>query len=225
MRLVISLGWCMPRRDRPINPFETIPPPMSKADRQRAEARRDPAKRNKKRSDVPGTALLTREPPLTPAFAAEFVKLLHAGISPLHALAYFAPQHFDSLDRSGRLAWLSKWERDPLMATASVSFMKGLWQDLDKDTRLEIALDKHMAELAFLLYSSNYKDAEGTELKKLDSARDAITQWISQGDESADTPYVRALRDLLEGKLHDSLGPPQLSIGMSIPAEKVKLDS
>lgn len=195
---------------------------MSQAERARIEQRRDPKRRNKQRSDVPGTAALTREPVLTAAFASEFVKLLHAGIPPLSALSYFSPAHFDTLDRHNRLLWLSKWERSPLMAAASTKFMKGQWQDLDKDSRLELALDKHMAELAYLLFTSDYAKSEGAETKKIDAARDAITHWIAQGDEDVDSPYVRALKDLLEGKLTDAAGPPQLAVGTSIPIERVK---
>lgn len=210
----------MPRRDKPraINPFGG--PLLSPEARARIEARRDPSKRNKRRSDVPGTAPLLARPLLTAAFASEFVKMLHAGIPPLTALAYFGPSYYDSQDREGRLRWLSAWERDPLMATASVAHMKGQWQDLDPDSRLELSLSKHMAELAYLLYSTDYASADGTILKKLDTARDAIMHWIAESDEDVDSPYVRALKDLLEGKLHDSLGPPQL--GMSIPSEKIK---
>lgn len=194
----------MPRKNRPIHERAATLPP------------RDPSGRNKRRSDVPGSALLTREPKLTPEYAREFVKLLHAGIPASQTLSYFAPEHFASLRPSKRREWLTRWQNSPLMAEAATAFTKGAWQDLDKDSRLQVAIDKHMAELAYFLYTTNYQRADGTDLKKLTDARTAIMAFMAEGDGDADTPMMRALKELLDGKIGDGK-PPQL--GETIPIE------
>lgn len=217
----------MPRKDRPlIDIFQTGHAPTSTRTRARdpryqrhsnkltaarravVESRRNPQKRRKLRSDKAGTELLTREPPLSPDFAREFVKLLHAGIPSLDALGYFAPAHFASLSINSRKEWLSRWQNSPIMAKAASAFAGGNWQDLDKDARLQLALDKHMAELAYFLYTADYAKSEGLDYKKLTDARTAIMQMMSEGEGDTDTPFMRAMRELMEGKVADALGKP-----------------
>lgn len=163
---------------------------------------------------------VTKEPVLTAEYAYEFIKLLHAGIPKDSILSYFSPDHFAATNTKERDAWLARWANSPLMARASADFNKGRWQDLDKDSRLSLALDKHMAELAYFLYTANYDRAEGYTFKKVVDARTAIMEYVKESDGDADTPFMRAMRDLLSGKMTDSDGPPKM--GESIPTERVK---
>src|SRR4051812_35548942 len=84
-----------------------------------------------------------RRPVLDAGSAMEFVKLLHSGIPATLCLAYFSADHYDSLTEKQRQVWLAQWARSPLVVQAAADFNKGAWQDLDKDARLQIALDKH----------------------------------------------------------------------------------
>lgn len=210
----------MPRRDRP-NIFDLD---HTTSEARAGRATRE-ARRNKPRSDMAGTRPLTREPKLTATYAYEFVKLLHAGIPPLQALSYFAPKHYAALLPKDRATWLAKWLNARLLVDATTTFNKAKWQDLDKDSRLTIALDKHMAELAYFLYTSNYQDVEGQDLKKSIDARTAILTYVKEGDGDSDTPFMKAMKDLLAGRIDGQVtsGPPQM--GESVPAEKVKMQS
>lgn len=200
-------GGRINRRDRAriINVFETA---EDQAQAKRLKQRRE-KRRNKVRSDIPGTRALVRRPELTDALALELVKLLHSGIPPVLAIAYFAPDHYDGINEQARKEWAQDWLRSPRVAAAVAAFNKGSWHELSKDDRLQLALDKHLAELAYFLMNTPYADAQGTELKKLGEARDAITAVLKQAEGDVETPWMRAMRELLTEKL-DQIGPPQL---------------
>lgn len=155
-----------------------------------------------------------RIPALTDALAHTFVKILMAGVPPATAVAYCAPQ-IETED--GQARTLRAWTNDPLMARAIASFNGGEWHELDPDKRIELALDKASAELAYYLWSHSYETATGEDLKKLAEAREALTEQM-HGQEGGDTPWAKLVRDLLDGKL-DASGPPQLE---SLPVPDVK---
>lgn len=183
--------------------------PPSAADLRRIEAASHPAKRTKRRADVPGTAKLARRPDLTPLAAIQLVQMLHAGIPADKALVYFSVEHYDACTPKQRAAWLSDWCNSPRMLQATRDFLKGEWHELDPDARLQIALDKHLAELAYLLYTTDYRTAEPPDVRKLDTARDAITAYVKESAGGEETPFIKAMRDMLEGKMGDAgLGMP-----------------
>lgn len=207
-----------------MKPFELLK--VVTSDAKQARERR----RNKKRSDIPGTRSLWREPKLTADVAYEFVKLLSSGIPAARAIAYFAPDYYTSIDTAKRRDWLSRWSNDVVVATAAAKFNSGQWQELEKDARLQIALDKHLAELAYYLYTTTFAEAEGGELRKLTDAREAIMAVIKSQEGDAETPWMRAMREMLSDKLGATMGPPQLqadieavevAVGESIAIEHI----
>lgn len=139
----------------------------------------------------------------------EFVKLLHSGIPATLCLAYFSADHYDSLTEKQRQVWLAQWARSPLVVAAAADFNKGAWQDLDKDARLQIALDKHLAELAHFLYTHTFDAAEGVEYKKMADARATLMEHLTAAEGEPDGPFQRMMRELLAGKI-EADGPPQI---------------
>lgn len=188
----------MPRKHRKPNVFDI----------ERIERQRQPARRNKRRSDVSGSAKLTRQPELTASLAIQFVQMLHAGIPADKALVYFSVDYFNSCDKHARQAWLDRWCSDPLVLAATTAFLKGEWHTLEPDARLQCALDKHLAELAYLLYTNNYSDADAPT-GKMNVAREALMAYMQEQSSGEETPFMRAVRELVDGKMGDAaLGMP-----------------
>ena len=175
---------------------------------------------NKPRADMVGTRPLTRQPELTWDIARQLVRLLSAGIPPMECLAYFAADHWIAIDKEGRAKWLTEWTTHDLVIRALSAFNGAPWEDLDKDARLQLALDKQMAELAYFCYTRDYATADGIDLKKLDTARHDLMEYLSaKGAGDQDSPWMQALRDIVEGKANASNQPPQLT---SLPALEPK---
>lgn len=175
------------------------------------DAKRNPRQRAKRRSDVEGTAKLTRRPDLTALGAAQFVQMLHAGIPADKALCYFSVDYYESCTKDQIKRWLTEWCNDPLLVQATTEFTKGEWHTLDADSRLQLALDKHLAELAYLLYTTDYRTADPVDVRKLDTAREAIAAQLKELAGGEETPWMKAMRELLAGSLDaHGLTPPQV---------------
>jgi hypothetical protein len=141
--------------------------------------------------------------------------MLTAGLPQMHAVLYFLPDP-DAAHAEEVLRLAHAWQRSADVLAAIAQLNGGEWVALDEDRRLQIALDKHHAELAYYLYTTSFTTAAGAELGKLNTARQAIRDKLSGGID-ADSPLARFMRDLIEGKT-----PAQLtSAGMvSIPVRK-----
>lgn len=164
------------------------------------------------------------EPRLTPETAHEFVKLLHAGLPQLRAMAYLAPEYDRTISKTTRRMWQRRWMNDPILLEATTRLNGGQWVALDPDKRLEIALDKHYAELAYFLYTHDYAQLEEVELKKADVAREALSAKLTASQtEGEDAPWTRFMRDLLDGKV-SAVQPPQLQPEV-VPVPGVKKES
>jgi hypothetical protein len=138
------------------------------------------------------------------------VKLLHAGLPQLKAMAYLVPEYDRTVSKTMRAGWRRRWMNDPLLLDAAKRLNGGEWVSLDPERRLEIALDKHYAELAYFLYTHDYADLEEVDLKKADVAREALAAKLNAADaEGEDAPFTRFMRDLMEGKVA-AVRPPQL---------------
>lgn len=146
-----------------------------------------------------------RLPALDPVTAGDVAKLLMAGVPFDSVLAlcdpeYYAYVHGHDPDRAESMMskWALAWQRDPLLLSANTELVGAEWQDLDGERRLQIAIDKHMAELAYLLYSRSYATLQGRDVDKADNARTAILEYLAAkgGDPSA--PWVKYLRELTE---------------------------
>ncbi len=160
-------------------------------------------------------AVATPVPPLTRELADQFVKCLSAGLPAATAFAYCAPDVSDPRHASTALA---KWLNDPLLVLAVNALNGGEWHELEPDRRLEVALDKHFAELAYYLWSHNFAVSDGAELAKLIEARKAITEKMKlDSGEGEDTPFVKAMRDLVSGALGDAAPPLHTAIPVPTP--------
>ncbi len=162
-----------------------------------------------------GTSTLGTEPipRLTVDLARTFVRIIMAGVPADQALVYCAP-HVQSAD--GQAVAVQAWANDPLMAAAVVAFNGAEWHCLDADKRIELALDKHAAELAYFLYAHSFEHAAGDELKKLSDAREALVE-LTKGEGEPDGPWAQMVKDLMAGTIGTALGPPTLA---TIPTTK-----
>lgn len=205
----------MPRKERNRSRFERVV-----AAGKLTKAKRE-AKRNKPRSDIFGTRPPTREPVLTPELATEYVQLLHAGLPPFTALAYFAPDHYGHLDDPQRKAWLTRWVNSPLMARAAATLNGGDWHRLEHEQRLDLAFTKAMSEMAYFLYTNTYQDCVlPADRDRWTQAREAIASWLAKNEGDEDSPMLRALRDIIEGKA--GTGPPVLQMEQVLPQPAAK---
>lgn len=143
--------------------------------------------------------------------------MLTAGLPPQHAVLYFlSDPDAATAEEVHRLAFA--WQRSADVLAAIAQLNGGDWVDLDEDRRLQIALDKHHAELAYYLYTTSFTTAAGAELGKLNTARQAIRDKLAGGVD-ADSPIARFLRDLVDGKTPSQLTSTGL---VSIPVPKAK---
>lgn len=184
-------------------------------------------------------------PDVTAEAAMEFVKLLAAGLPYSHIFRYLAPEYWALIDDESREKVISAWLASPLLAMAATKLNGGAWQELDKDTRIGIALDKHASQLAYLLYTTNPNDIiDKLTLDKVRDAREALfeMQRLAQGGEQG--AFAHMIADLLAGKVEGqsegpNLEPPRegaeesgdavvgtpVELGASVPIEALDLSA
>jgi hypothetical protein len=102
--------------------------------------------------------------------ALQFAVMLHAGLPANEAILYFA----DSDDPGEIASQLHRWMKSKLVRSASAGLMRKPWQSMSLDERCKYALDQHYSQLAYLLHSEHYGQAEPALKGKLDTARNAI---------------------------------------------------
>jgi hypothetical protein len=132
--------------------------------------------------------------------AIQLAKLLLAGIPFSEAMGYI-DETFPLMTDKQRQFCERRWMNSPILLEENSKLIGGQWQNLDKDARLQLAFDKHMAELAYLLYSRSYITADGVDARKIDSARAALMEYLSDGGTDPHSAFRRAIEDLLTGKL------------------------
>lgn len=145
---------------------------------------------------TPGTsadayALLHRPP--TEQQAYEFAKLLRSGVPQPDALAYV----LGPTDPHTTHAVLALWLRSPALREALAMLNGGAWPTLAPEARLDVALDKHYAEMAYFLYTHDFEQASGAELRKLDTARTAL-ETQRTGRLQANSPFMKFLTAILK---------------------------
>lgn len=198
----------MARPHRPINPFTDPAGAAKLAKLQKGRANKRARRHRsdlKPRSDIDAKQPRTARPELTKDVAEQFVKVLAAGVPAADALVYFAPEHFAAITPEQIATWQRQWLTAPIVVRAFNAFNGGAWEELDKVRRLELAVDRTLAELAYFLYTHNYQDCYGIELTKHDAARKDLMAFIkaqSSGDD--DAPWVKAMREIIEGKIHEN---------------------
>lgn len=128
-------------------------------------------------------------PTMTAPLALVYAKLLVVGCPPIRAVLYVAPQLADSdagKTLAKKVAW--QWTHDALVLQALSSINGGDWQELSKEQRFKLALEKSNAEAAFYLWTTNFGDVDSREgLDKIKIARDILTKELG-GQIDADDP-------------------------------------
>lgn len=147
-------------------------------------------------------------PSITPDRVDTFTKLTAAGLSPSDALAYIAPDYHASLTDKPLAQWVTAWCSSPLVVAAVDAWNHGAWQELTPDVRVTLALDHHIAQLAYVLYTSDYT-SPAADFQRIRDARQVLLDWVKTSGKVEDA-MSRAIRDILEGKIAPS-GPPQLA--------------
>lgn len=118
-------------------------------------------------------------PTLTTAdHAANYVKLRVSGVPAIDAVQLFAKGD-ENLTAKQWHTCADRWEHDPRVVAQWDEFRGGKsWPDLDADERTEIALDLHVAQCAYVLYTNNISDPFAP-MKTIAYARDVIMEKLA----------------------------------------------
>lgn len=151
-------------------------------------------------------------------------RLLMSGVPAERSLAYLDADYFDQCvndgdkERKKLTTWLRRWTNSPVLLAETTRLNGGEWQALESDRRLQIALDKHLAELAYLLYSRNYTD-DDAPVAKMNAARESLMTHLEAGDGGSNAPWMQFVKDAMAGKLEEMgfVVPPVVPV-----PEKVK---
>lgn len=160
------------------------------------------------------------KPPLTAALASQFARLLASGAPADVALSYLAPGYYQRCSAHARADWLREVAGSTLVVDAQTALNGADWPSLSAERRLQIALDKHLAERAFFLYTHSYEDAEANELRKLEASAAILLDYLSDDDADDDTPYKRFVRDFMaryEAEGGVEVGVPLASVPSDVP--------
>lgn len=130
----------------------------------------------------------------TEAQAYEFAKLLRSGVPQPDALGYILGP---GLDAHTTHSVLALWLRSPAVRDALATLNGGAWPVLAPEARLDVALDKHYAEMAYFLYTHDFEQATGPELRKLDTARTALEAQRT-GRLQQNSPFMKFLATILK---------------------------
>lgn len=102
--------------------------------------------------------------------AHEFAVMILSGLPASHAILYFINE--ESAEAIG--AWAQRWIGSRAVSKAFTALRKIRWQDASMQQRMDMALERHYNQLAYLLDAHNYVEASAAEKSKLDDARKAI---------------------------------------------------
>lgn len=162
------------------------------------------------RSDLPSTENV-RAPQLTGEIAYALARMLMAGIPFQQAVAYFAPDTWAKMQARDRKAWVTRWANDPALTLEMAKLQGAAWHELEPDTRLAFALDKHEAELAYYLYRHNFVQAEDEGvLTKMKEARTHLSAKLAAKEGAgAEAAFKRAIQDIVDGKTGTDRQPGQ----------------
>lgn len=111
-----------------------------------------------------------------------YVRLRASGVPPVEAVVFFAKGH-ETLTLKQWAACAREWETSKLTKDAWDRFNGGEWKDLDDETRIEKALAHHIAQCAYLLYTSELA-SETAPMGKLNYAKTTILAKLQMDKES-----------------------------------------
>lgn len=147
--------------------------------------------------------LANQQPTLTAESAYEIAKLLAAGCPIGVACAFVWPKYDASLvgysdDDVVRARWHENVARDRLTLDAVTKLNGAEWQNLPKEERLQIALDKHFAECAFVLYTNNYSTAENDVKRTMDVAAERLMRKIGDKEREDLSPMFAWVKEFIK---------------------------
>ena len=164
-------------------------------------------------------------PPFDESMARLFALMLQAGVPKEAVASYLLP----SVTPAQRARAFAAWCASPLLLDAVNTLNGGEWHLLDRDKRLQVAQDKHLAEMAHYLISHRFSDdTEAKTMARMRECREAIRQAISgaAGDAGdALDSFMRFLGKVVEGKAALGGALELYDVGTSIPVEKTRKES
>ena len=137
----------------------------------------------------------------TPEQALQFAVMVHHGYPSTDAIQYFFPELAVAKDMEGLLAAHHAWVHDPEVHKAIKTVQGKAWHEMSLEEQVEFALNKHYAELAYLLYSHNYAgDNSPADRQKMDVARAAL-EAKKAGSSGKLDPLMQWFSDIKAGKV------------------------
>lgn len=133
----------------------------------------------------------------TPEEADAFALMLQSGLPAGDAICYFT----DSSDPVVVGQMVQNWQRSRLVKKAIRQLMGKNWQDMTPEEKLKTAIDKHYTDLAYMLWSRHYLEADAGMKGKLDSARTAIEAKLA-GQAGRTDALTRFFDDISSGRLN-----------------------
>lgn len=135
----------------------------------------------------------------TPENAKSFALMLHIGLPPTDAIAYFLPVE-EMADPSIVAATRELWLRSPLVQKESEKLMGGKWEEMSLEARIKVSLDKHYAEKAYFLFNHNFSELTGGDLTKAQEARKVLEAKMAGTSGKLD-PLAEFYNDLKTGRV------------------------
>lgn len=145
------------------------------------------------------TPLAVPTVPITPAIAELFVKLRTSGVPAPDAVRICLQGTQTARPTDKQVAgWVKQFEQHALVADAYRDFNGGAWQDLDDDTRTDVALRVHIAQCAHILYTSDLSDPLAN-MKKIEYARTVIVDKIALEKEAgSNDKFTQFMEELVK---------------------------
>jgi hypothetical protein len=146
-------------------------------------------------------------PVMTEDLALVFATLLHVGCPPIRAVLVIKPETTKEIAEVTARQWLN----DALVLSAMEDRIGGKWMELPMDKRMELARTKHIAEMAFYLWSGNFNDAMSKEeIAKMKEAREVVSKEL--GVESGDDDPLQEFTKLAIGLVRAGIGAQETVI-------------
>lgn len=134
--------------------------------------------------------------PPTKDQALQFALMVQAGMPPIDAIIYFFPD----MDPGDLKNTLKGWQSHDFVQRATHALQGKLWQEMTLEERINYAVDKHYAEMAYYLYSRNYALLQGTDKQKADTCRTALEAKLA-GTAGKQSPLYDWWDDVRKGKV------------------------
>lgn len=142
------------------------------------------------------TAPLPDRPRITDADADFYVKLRTAGVPVMDCIK--TVMRLEKRPTSKQMEfYIDIFESDSTIADAYQRLNGAPWQDLGEDERTETALRMHIAQCAYVLYTSDIADPL-CNMKKIEYAKTAIVEQIALAKETGnDDRFTQFMQELV----------------------------